>query len=652
MLWPDLDAHPYRRADTETATEKFLTVRRETIARLRKLGDYSAGTVGALASAPEGLARLAASSDGALEAHAPAAAHFLDADREYLGAIAGQGSFFSAIALYRRAVRLAPDFPDRDRGRLMIGFAHLAISLAAEAEGEFIRLSREATDTSVVSLALLGAGRAARAAGRHGRAAKLLHRAIASGARSDGACRARVNLGMLLAESGRGAEGLALFDEMRELCQAGVARAPRTLLHHAGVLAAAGRLKEAEQLLLALPEFEGELFVRRKFLEADIASATGVPEIARRAYETVRASPEIPATVRAEATLRLARLEDDAGNADRAGVLLGDLATGRRAVNVRAKALATTAELLARRGRYPEALDVLERADVLGPAGLTAAEAKRPMVFRSWIASLAKQDDDTGILTVFYRYRGDGIGRHLRPQDVVRVAEAATRVGLHDLAIQILSPVYLRTRGEVRTAARRLQAQAALAMGENVHALRLVDPPGRSGEGASRLAAVERLRGEALLRLGRLDEAAMVLQPLRKREDLVALGTAYLHEADDADKAAQILQAAVAGTEEASEQLSPAVLDGWLTLADAADAAGNQTLAAGTVRTTLRLFGDQPAAGLRYRLAQLESAGADPASAAASYAGAAEAESDPLFARAAAASAAYYRVLERHPEDE
>ena len=642
MIWPDLDARFYARAEDAAATAAFLTPRRSAILRARAtlaaLGDEAA-------RGPDEHDGSGDLSPGCLPKDAPAAAHFLDADIEYLRAAANEVNFLSAIALYRRAVRLAPSFPDRDRGSLMIGFAELAMGFGAEAESSLSRLARTARDPSVASLACLGAGRASRVARSNDRAASFLRRAILGGGRSDGACRARGDLGVILAESSRGKEALAQFDEMLMLCPADVVRAPRTLLEHAGVLAAAGHAREAEKLLLALPEFEGQLFIRRKFIEGELAIALGTPEFARSAYEAVRAYEQAPSEAQAEAILRLAQLEDAAGRHDSAAALLSDVALGYQSVAVRAKALATAAELLVLRGGYPEALKLLERADALGPAGLATAEEVRSRLFQSWIVDLAKKGDDAGILAVFYGYRGDGVGSHLHPEGVVRVASAAAELGLPDLAVQVVFPVSNRVGGTARVEAQRILAQAALDKGDDAKVVRLTEDIARSEEGGQRRAAVARIRAAALFRLDRVDEAVSLLRVFGTREDLVALGTKYLDVKRDPERAYVILESALAGAEKAGER-SPALLAGWLAMAEAAGQAGKHEFAAAALRTAIRLFPDEAAAGMQYRLAHSESMGASPARAAERYATAAQMEGDPLLARAARADAAYFRALQ------
>jgi tetratricopeptide (TPR) repeat protein len=685
MLWPDLSSSLYTQADTGVATARFLTPRRQAVTALRTgAAESGEDASGAAAVAPVVVAPLEVATravergagestpaagpeathgrplpdanPGAIPAHAPAAAHFLEADIAYLRAAAGEGSFFSAAALYHRAVRLAPRFPDRDRGRLMLGFTKLSQGLAPEAEGEFVFLANRAPGPGVTAWALFGAGRAARASGSIERASSYLRRAITTGVRSEGACQARSMLGALLAESGRGSEALAVSDEMRAVCPASVVGAPRILLNQVGILAAAGRVQDAETLLLALPEFEGELFVRRKFLEADLAVAAGRSEFARRAYEAVSADRKVPLRVRGEAALRLARLEDREGDLDRARSILRQARARQREVTMQGRALATEAKILAGHGRYPEAMDLLAEADALGPAGLAAAEAARPQIFRDWVERLAAADDDAAILTVFYRHRADGIGRHLGPPEVLRVAQAAAAVGLPDLAMRIVSPVHEQLRGKGRLAARRLLASAALAKGENAHAVRFADQAEAGSEPPEARAEAQRLRAEGLLALGRVDEAAALLGALGGREELLTLGNAYLRDVGDPQRAVEVLERALRepaapaaetapGTRDAAEDSR--ALEGWLALAEAADLQGRPGLTASALREAARLASGEAVAGLHYHLARAEAAEAQPERAAETYAAAAEHEQDPLLARAAAAGAQYYRTIGR-----
>ncbi len=647
MIWPDLGAPVYAHADTAAATEKFLAPRRAALEALRQPRDKVPG-----ASAPG--KRAAAPERAVLPPDAPAAAHVLEADIVYLHALGGRTDPFTAVALYRRAARVAPRFPDRDRARLMVGFAELTTGLIPEAEGDFLELARVTDDPAVGALALLGAGRAARAVGHDDRAARLLRGAVALGpGASHGGCQARGALGSLLAESGRGMQALELFEEMRARCPAEIVRSPRMLLTHAAALAAAGQAKAAEELLLALPELDGELFARRKFLEADLALAAGTPDFARRAYELVRADAALPAMVRGEATLRLARVEDELGREQEARDLLheiGERGTRVTGVTLVARAQALEAELLAKHGHQPQALALLERTDALGPAGLAAAESARSRIFPAWIAELRAREDHAGMLTVFYRYRGDGIGRHLAPLQVVQVAEAALKVGVPDLAMRILSPVHAELRGTTRADARRILAQAALARGEHAQAEHLATEASRAAKSPAARAEAQRLRAEALLQLGRVEEAARLLGEGRDAGRFLALAAGDHDRGAEAAEAIEALEGALLKTE-AGAAAPPSAgpregeLEDMLALAAAAQRAGEHTLAATALRTALRLSPQAAGAGVRYQLAHAESASAGPAAAVATYSEAAAKETDPLLARAAAASAAYYRVL-------
>ncbi len=640
MLWPNLDAPGYAMAASDAATAAVITTGRRVVGALRQ------------GRAPEITVPLAPgvhTSDGdpygLLPADAPPAAHALAGDLAYLHAATGDGDFAAAVALYRRAARLAPAFTDAGRVGLLLGFAQLAQGLAPEAEAEFERLASATGDPAVRALALLGAGRAARAAGRHRRAARQLRRAVAADPRSYGACHARSTLGILLAEAQRTELALALTDEMRRSCPADVVGQPAVLVDQAGILTAAGRLDEAEQLLAALPALKGDLFVRRRFLEAEVATAAGRLDVARGAYEEVRRRTRVPERVRAEATLRLAALEDRADRPDRARTLLRRLGREHRSTAIRARGRALEAEQLARRGRYPEAIHVLEELDPMGPAGFAIADRGRASIFHAWIRELAQRGDETEILTVFYRNRGDGIGRLLPPEDVLRVAGAASTLGLHALAVEILAPVHARLRGDARVEARRLVAAAAVARGEHAHAARLTEEVRRTEGSATTRAAMARLRAGALLRLGRVDEAVAILEQLGGRQTLVALGSASLHEAGDARRAVAVLTRALADAGAHAEVPRDAVLDGWLALAHAASQTDDPRLEAQALRAALDLDTGAGTDGLHYRFARVATAGARPGEAAAAYAGAARDEGDALFKRVAAAGAAYYEAV-------
>jgi hypothetical protein len=94
----------------------------------------------------------------------------------------------------------------------------------------------------------------------------------------------------------------------------------------------------------------------------------------------------------------------------------------------------------------------------------------------------------------------------------------------------------------------------------------------------------------------------------------------------------------------------PATLEAWLALADAAEAAGDRTLAAAALRAAIDRFPGTAVRGVYYRLARLESTDADPGHAAEAYATAAQHERDPLLARAARADAAYYRAMQQYQD--
>jgi tetratricopeptide (TPR) repeat protein len=636
MLWPDLDAAWYAVTAADPATERLLTTGRRVVRTIRQRATPEI----TVPLAPD--VHTAASDPGApLPDNAPPAAHALAADLAYVRAAEGDGDFAAAVALYRRAVRLAPEFPEVGRLRLMLAFAQLAQGLAPEAEGDFERLVRTTENGGVRALALLGAGRAARAAGRHRRAARQLRGAIAADPQSHGACHARSALAVMMAEARRNEHALALVEEMRHDCPAGVIAEPAVVIDQAAVLVAAGRLPEAERLLAELPALEGELWVRRRFLEAEVAPEERL-DAARGAYDEVRRDARLPERVRAEATLRRAELEDRAERPDRARALLRRLAHRRHSPGIRARARVLEAEQLARRGRYPEAIELLTEADAMGPAGFALADRARASIFHDWMRALAGRGEEAEILTVFYRYRGDGIGRLLAPEDVVRVAGAASAVGLDELAVEILAPVHARLRGDARVEARRLLAAAAVARGEHTHAVRLTEETRGSQETR---AAMMRLRADALLGLGRVDEAAAILERLGMRAALVTLGKRRLHTGADSARIPDTLTRALVSTGMKVKAPRDAVRDGWLALAQAASEAGDPQLEMQALRAVLAL-GPGPA-GVHYRLARVTATGAGPGEAAATYVSAADNESDVLFKRAAAAGAAYYEAVRR-----
>jgi tetratricopeptide (TPR) repeat protein len=652
-MWPDLEARYYTTADTAVGTAPLVMPR---VLALRALRNAPPGTAPVVASPaprvhPPAHPRLLVEQQDLLSevlpADAPPAAHYLAADLEYLRAPTAGESAFRALALYRRAVRLAPQFPDRHRAELMIGVTELDMALAAEAEASFLHVVRTATAPAIVGLGHLGAARSRRASGHPDGAVAHLRQAISVASREGAGCFARGDLALILAESGRAPEAIGFFDEVREICPGYVIRAPRMLLKHAAVLATAGRMEAAEELLLALPRFEGELFLRQKLLEGDLAVAMQNPAFARRAYEAVRMADDVASPVKTEATLRLARVEDAQGDHERAGVLLAEVATRQRKPGERARAIVTAAELLARRERYAESFRLLESADRLGPPGFALGEEVRARTFRAWMEELTAQGNDAGILAMFYGYRSDGVGGHLRPREIVRVAEAAARLGLPELVVPILSTVEGRVRGATRAHAGTLLAEAALAQGEGAAALRATGDVARSARDLGQLAVAERIRGQALLQLGRIDEAAAVLRAGGERDDLLALGAAYLRDGHDVEKAQSVL-AALLSEEQSAGGTEPDTLEAWLGLVDAAEASGDNELALAALRTALERFPDDAVRGVHYRLARLESHESDPGRAAEAYATAAEREPDRLLARAAEADAAYYRVVLQH----
>jgi hypothetical protein len=641
LLWPNLDAPCYAAAEDSSAPDEPLAARRHALAARRMRPSVPIDRPVA-----SGLPHDDIATADILPAFASPAAHVLAADLAFLDAADGPGDFADAEALYRRAAHLGSQFPDRARAMLMIGFSQLAYGLAPEAEGQFLWAADTAGEADPVAraLALWAAGQAARAEGATSRAAEHLRRAVDADARGPGGCRARAGLAAVLAELERATEGLSVLADLRQLCAGASVSEPAVLLDHASVLAAAGRVTEAEEMLRALPDLDGPVLFRRWFLEADLAAARGATDVARGAYEAVRRRQGVPAPVSAEATIRLAALEDRADRPERARELLDEVMRTHRNPAVQARAGALAAEFLARRERQPEAIAHLHAVDAIGPAGFAAADAARARIFQAWIRDLGRRGEDGTILTVFYRYRGDGIARLLAPADVGRVAGAAAALGLSDLAAEILAPVHARLDDTARAEARRIIAGAALARGEDAYAARLTSPALGAVGAPATLAAIQRLRTQALLRLGRVDEAALLLTASRDRRALIDLGQAYLRGGGTAKAAETLRRAADAPETAADERL--ALQDGWLALAAQARTENDHGLEAEAVRAARTVVPATGSAGLRYRVAESAAHAAVPADAAEGYADAAVGESDALFARAAAAGAAYYHALD------
>ena len=134
--------------------------------------------------------------DGTVPAAPPAqpastSALFLAGDVMMARALAGQDDALEAIAVYERAVRTAPEFPEAPRAQLMVGLASAWLGFQPEAGSAYAMFLDRFPSDALVPYARLGLAAALRTRGRLDEARKTL-RAVRAGSGAELTCECRV----------------------------------------------------------------------------------------------------------------------------------------------------------------------------------------------------------------------------------------------------------------------------------------------------------------------------------------------------------------------------------------------------------------------------------------------------------------------------
>lgn len=365
-------------------------------------------------------------------AESPATA-YLAADVVFLLAAADQEEWFRAIESYERALAADPTFFDAARAQMLVGLIHLHLQFAPEAEGAFTLVQRRYPASPWAAWA--GIYRAAALRLRHhGQYARQALARAAAGATGAFACNARLEEVAQRRSEGRLADAATLFRELAATCP-DTMRIPGRLLDYASVLAAAGLTGEARMVLSAprergAPVEEAEL----RLLAGRLAMAEGDDEAARINFDSV-VGLTVSDSYKTDADLQIV-LMDAPRNPERALTALVGLERRRATPEVMSSVLGEHAALLARLGRYADALATVDRADDIGPVGRDEAQRRRGEILGSWIRMLRDRNDTSGIATVYAAY-ATVVHDVLAPSDRMIVTSALSELGMHAEAARL-----------------------------------------------------------------------------------------------------------------------------------------------------------------------------------------------------------------------
>lgn len=358
---------------------------------------------------------------------------YLAADVMFLLAATDQEEWFRAIESYERALAADPTFFDAARAQMLVGLIHLHLQFAPEAEGAFTLVQRRYPTSPWVAWAGIYRASALRLR-HHGQFARQALARAAAGATGAFACNARLEEVAQRRSEGRLADAATLFRELAATCP-DTMRVPGRLLDYASVLAAAGLTGEARMVLSAprergAPVEEAEL----RLLAGRLAVTEGDDEAARINFDAV-VGLTVPDSYKTDADLQIV-LMDAPRNPERALTALAGLERRRATPEVMSSVLGEHAALLARLGRYADALATVDRADDIGPVGRDEAQRRRGEILGSWIRMLRDRNDTSGIATVYAAY-ATVVHDVLTPSDRMIVTSALSELGMHAEAARL-----------------------------------------------------------------------------------------------------------------------------------------------------------------------------------------------------------------------
>jgi len=545
------------------------------------------------------LRRLAtALAEGAARPPAPLAGDgpaplYLAADREFV-VRAPSRRLLPAVDRYRDALRRFPAFFDAPRARLNIALAYRALGFAAELRAAAVAAVHDPGGPLAQALV----GDLALEHGAPERAREAYERVATVGA--VGACLAARGRAALASDAASAESALAA---LANLCPASLLADPETDRLRGRARLAAGDAAGAFAILSGVRDALGP--AASVGLVSDVATAAeaaGDREAARRTYEELTRGG-YGARAAGLASVGLARLDAAAGAIDTGLQRLAALDIGQAGPERRAFVLPLVSEAL-RRGAEQDAV-LLVHEHGIPPAALATDDQIR--LARSYrVVGLVAEAEQ--LLVQLQRALGAAV------PDALREERAAVALARGDAAATLaVADEWLRARGVAAPPAARLwRARALAALGETAAALALAGP------------ALDALDAAAARDL-RIELAELV-----RERDLVAAGS--------------LARAALAA--EKLPELPPARAAAALrTVADAAEAAGDDTAALEAFSRLVARYGDQAGtSGVAYHVARL-TAGAHGGPAAVAAYGEVARSTDPVERRLATASLAYETIV-------
>lgn len=476
------------------------------------------------------------------------AALYLAADLSLVRA-APSGHLLDTVAMYRRALRRAPNWPDAARALANIANCYVAIGFDAEALGVVRQIAKRKGADPLKSYALALGAAVEVGRGQRKKARKVLQQL---GEDKQGAqrCFGTVIRGYLEVAGKNGDAAKTILEGLEAFCPAVVREDAAVALLRAQLHLLAGEPAQAGELLEAV---DGQLASPRE--RRDIAwglvavrQATGDVAGAEQKLGEIAAG-RFGATAAGRAELELAEYRARAGKPDEALALLAAVYVERGGSLGRAAAR-KAAKILGKTGREDEvARDLLKLAQAPKDAIAVAEVAKARPLSAYGLESAFRAGSYRQVVEAYAAGLSAGAARAMAPEQRWMLGKSYLELGLEEEAARILRDALAGASGELRVRILKDLVVAALAEGSYEEAERLADQMLGQELEAGEASFVRLAKAKAAAALGREDSALGSLERALagasgEVEAQVQLELAQLLEARDPRRALEMARRA------------------------------------------------------------------------------------------------------------
>ncbi len=611
----------------------------------------------------EGAKRLAQELEGVVsenrEAKPPAvdpavaqtpAALYLGADLDLVRA-APTGHLLDTVAMYRRALRAAPGWPDAPRVLANIANCYVAIGFDAEALGAVREIAKRSGSDPVKSYAL-AVGAAIEVGGGHRKNARQLLRQLGEDKESTERCFGEVIRGYLTVGGKNREAAKRILERLEAFCPAVVREEAAVALLRARLHLQAGEPARTRELLEGM---EGQLASpreRRQIAWGLVAAREETGDLAGAEQKLGEiAAGRFGATAAGRAKLELAEYRARAGKADEALALLAAVYVERGGSLGRAAAR-KAAKIMGKIGREDEvARDLLKLGQAPKSAIALGEVANARPLSAYGLESAFRKGSYRQVVEAYAVALSKGGARPLAPEERWMVGKSYLELGLEEEGARVLRDALAGATGQLRVRILKDLVAAVLGEGSYEEADRLADEMLGQQLEAGEASWARLAKAKAAAALGREDLASGSLEKALSGasgevEAEVQLELAHLLKTRDPRRAREM--ATRAGAHRLSGQRGREIaVRAAIVEAEAARRIGDFLGAAQALERVSESVEDpELAAYLRFRQASLlEEAGAAPG--ARELYAKASGTSQPLLRRLASGAKEYLELRER-----